>query len=232
MKKNFEIPNLGLSRVLKDDAQTQLGSDKKEPQLKISGFRSERSIQIKKNGLELSPRPEASERKALQKDQLQGGINFYLYRNFNKFIQDLYVKNGGDVSKLKLKKKKDEKETEAKDSTINNSKHLLTNKSVGAQLGIRNNLTYGKHNNTELKTERNSAKKDLSYGEALKKINSLSPKKDQKEILEIVELNKKKQNQVTANKLLSTMTPKGLQQLDFFKLNQSKGKIKHLSPRE
>jgi len=39
----------------------------------------------------------------LQKEQLQGGINFYLYKNFNKFIQNLYVKNA-DQNKLLAKK--------------------------------------------------------------------------------------------------------------------------------
>lgn len=95
-KKNHIIPNLGLNKIFKPNSL-------KESPKKASGFHSDRPQQSTKNE-DAHPKPRMSERKAPQKDSLQGGINFYLYKNFNKFIQNLYVKNAEQNNKQKSRR--------------------------------------------------------------------------------------------------------------------------------
>ena len=185
VKKSHNIPNLGLNKIVKSNTL-------KESPKKSSGFHSDRPQQSTKTE-ETHPKPRMSERKASQKESSsQAGINFYLYKNFNKFIQNLYVKNA-DKNKLKAKRS-------ARGNLADNP---YVKEIVAASSGRKaksshsppnlksNNIAYGKHvSNTEPEEVIDLGRENFIG------FSSASPKKGGDNYVKVSDFTKKRVEQV------------------------------------
>ena len=252
VKKNFDIPSLGLTKVLNADHKTHIVSDRKDIKPKYQGFISDRSMQhAQRRDTEVSPNPDKSEKvgRKTGHNSIAGnnccitgnqnsvggnpnsGVNFYLYKNFNKFIQNLYVKNE-DSLQPKLIKKKEEKTV---DKDLTNIKKAPIKKTTDrTQPSLKSFLVSGRRDDSsELKQNEPVPRRDSSFGDSLKKVLSLSPKKTKKKFTEV--LGDKKKPEVIERptpKSATLQAIKTIKNSDFLKLNQNKTKIKTHSPRD
>lgn len=220
VKKNQEIPNLCLGKVLK--------SDRDQP--KTAGWQSDRGSQKQQSQEDSSPRFRLTESRLPPKETGKGNVNFYLYKNFNKFIQNLYVKSGEPI-KLKPKLQKAEKginnPNSAQDLSASSIRKTTFNRTAGQFRSPKGDISTGRiANNTEPDEMYNYRK----HSPGAQKFSSLSPRGDRNEVLEIEEL-KKKKGMLTdrmPSKSNKATTPKAFQQLDFNKVTSNKGIIKYM----
>jgi len=106
-KKNANVPSLGLQRVLLNDMTTPQHVSGKPSINEILGYKSER-IAGDPN-LEFLAQFNSSEPERRYKMGSPNEMNVYLYKNFNKFIQNFYVKNDQAQKQKALESKIKEK---------------------------------------------------------------------------------------------------------------------------
>jgi len=236
VKKGFDIPSLGLNKVLKPENKTQVISERKDLQPTKPGFISDRSIQHTiSHDEETFP---TNSTPGLADSNGPNGSNFYLYKNLSKFIQSLGNK-GVEPLRSKSKKKLDEKDMnnpykKISTSTIN-PKKVLTNKGTTlASNNFNNQIGYGKLLNTDiLKTDMFSRRATLEKD--LGKVYSISPRKDKN--FDWNEINKKRAEMTDrptdrqTPKTSTVLSPRSLRQIDTLKHSSSKEKMKLVSPR-
>jgi len=232
VKKGFDIPNLGLNKILRPENKTQIiASDKRDIQHQ-SGFRSERSIQqIQGNEVESGPMTGMSERKLPTQE---GTANFYLYKNLSKFIQNLGAKNGEPI-KPKAKKKLDDKfinNPYVKELSASQAKKGASTKDlITLQQTVSNHhFAFGKPFNKEQRQE-NSLKKSIE--EEILKYSSVSPRRDPKDTFDNIKINKQRgeQTERLSHKNNILLSPKAIRHIDALKSSQNKERMKHMSPR-
>jgi hypothetical protein len=104
-KKGMNIPNLNLGKVIEKVDKNHSYSERNNMSSSI-GFKSERSIKK----ADITGSPDSTDRtptKAkINKTADNGnGINFFFYKNFNKFIQNLYIQDEQLIKKKLLSEK-------------------------------------------------------------------------------------------------------------------------------
>lgn len=221
VKKNQDIPNLCLGKVLK--------SDRDQP--KTAGWQSDRGSQKHLSQEDSSPRYRLTESRQTAKEAGgKGNVNFYLYKNFNKFIQNLYVKSGEPV-KLKPKLQKSEKginnPASVQEISSSNLRKTTFNRTAGQFRSPKADISGRLTNQTEPDEIYNYRKHSPASAQ---KFSSLSPRGDRDEVLEIEDL-KKKKGMLTdrvSTKSNKAAPPKAFQHLDFNKVSSSKGVIKYM----
>jgi len=235
VKKGFDIPSLGLNKVLKQDNKTQVISERKDIQPMKKGFISDRSIQQTMSNDEDTFAASGSTPTVVENGQ--NGTNFYLYKNLSKFIQSLGNKAVEPI-RSKSKKKLDEKTVDnpyKKINTMINTKKMVVNKGTSlASNNFNNQIGYGKLLNTDLlKTDMFSRRATLEKD--LGKVYSISPRKDKN--FDWNEINKKRAEMAERPadrptvKTSTVLSPRSLRQMDTLKHSSSKEKMKLVSPR-
>jgi len=235
VKKGFDIPSLGLNKVLKQDNKTQVISERKDIQPMKKGFISDRSIQQTMSHDEDTLAGSGAAPSLVENGQ--NGANFYLYKNLSKFIQSLGNKAVEPI-RSKSKKKLDEKTVDnpyKKINTMINPKKVVVNKGTSlASNNFNNQIGYGKLLNTDLlKTDMFSRRATLEKD--LGKVYSISPRKDKN--FDWNEINKKRAEMAERPtdrqtvKTSAVLSPRSLRQMDTLKHSSSKEKMKLVSPR-
>jgi len=235
VKKGFDIPSLGLNKVLKQDNKTQVISERKDIQPMKKGFISDRSIQQTMSHDEDTFAGSGATPSLVENGQ--NGANFYLYKNLSKFIQSLGNKAVEPI-RSKSKKKLDEKTVDnpyKKINTMINPKKVVVNKGTSlASNNFNNQIGYGKLLNTDLlKTDMFSRRATLEKD--LGKVYSISPRKDKN--FDWNEINKKRAEMAERPtdrqtvKTSAVLSPRSLRQMDTLKHSSSKEKMKLVSPR-
>jgi len=107
-KKNANVPSLGLQKVLLNDMTTPQHVSGKPSINEIFGYKSERVAGDQ--NLEFLAQFNSSEPERRYKTGSSNNeMNVYLYKNFNKFIQNFYVKNDQAQKQKALESKIKEK---------------------------------------------------------------------------------------------------------------------------
>lgn len=225
LKKALNIPNLKLGKVEGDKKANVTSMDRNNSITQI-GFRSERSIKD----------IEAAEAKKNNKDKPETGINFFFYKNFNKFIQNLYIQDEQQI--LKSKGESLKKSTEKHNSStnlnpykkeidaINNKKSAFLKKpsTAHAKSSIHTNQTQ-----IPTTTQANVKKVDLSK----KQLVTMEDEKIEKQATEMILNNFLKPalaNSKSQSNKLKSSTSKNADK-DKFKIDQPEFKL-FLTPRE
>jgi len=234
MKKNYDIPTLNLKKapLRQSGLKTQMTVDKISTEQEV-GFMSERNIKRTEN--KQSEMKSISPKKISQ-NTMNSSINLFFYKNFNKFIQNLYVQDEQDSRKIRRDGKKGSKLANnpySKEITMTSTMRKSSqNKRNIPPPATKNRMTEVQNqNNTKssssfVKTipkEKDETKKgaDLSANIHIKR--DLDPKKGKNE-----------DNHKLINKLIKSVSFKTVPGLDLTKVKESqeKYKMKHISPRD
>ena len=111
LKKNFNIPLLNVNQAKINNS----GIIGNHPPEKISssftaGFKSDRVYQKIDHEFVMPQKDPSTEIPEIKKENKDAaGINFFFYKNFNKFIQNLYIEDEQMIQKKINESKKDEK---------------------------------------------------------------------------------------------------------------------------
>ena len=247
MKKNYDIPSLNLgSMTARDGARTQVMTEKNSID-NDPGFNSERSIHKKTDSRKRHDILSSSPKKG-QPDQNDPAINLFFYKNFNKFIQNLYVQDEKGCQKLiadgkmdsKLANNPYSKEIAAMNASMKKASQPQTKKTNTSVKHSQNTKNRSNQNHTiitEQKKFSNSFMKPSTPREKdyNKKECETSPRVRLEQNFDLYKkhLEDKDAKNKLINNLVKSVSFKGVPTLDLSRVKAGdKAKTKHFSPRD
>jgi len=234
MKKNYDIPTLNFKKapLRRSDFKTQIDKISTDQEIGFMSERNAKRIENKHNEMKSTSPKKVSSNLHNTSDS---SINLFFYKNFNKFIQNLYIQEEQDTKKSKKDGKKNSKlsnnpyskEIVAISSTMRKSSQ---NKRVNQISTTKNRISENQNQNTTKFSSsfvKNSQKEEIKKGSDVNihmhlKKNFYSNKEKSEETHKLM------------SKLLKSASFKTVPGLDLAKVRESqeKYKIKHISPRD